>query len=217
MSLDSLLAPIDNYCERLDVGLLAEPLNAVTNAAFLVAAWLLFKRYRAQGAKDREAFWLILEVAVVGIGSLLFHTFANHLTMLADVIPIAVFVLTYIWVAFRRLLLWGRGRALAAMLVFMCVAPMMNDVPKEWALNGSVSYLPCFGVLVILSAQMRGHSQQKMLLGAVGVFTISLSLRSVDMQVCDRFPWGTHFLWHTLNGILLYLLVSAVLAVRPTR
>jgi hypothetical protein len=31
---------VDIYCERLGPGLWAEPLNAVTNVAFFVAAWL---------------------------------------------------------------------------------------------------------------------------------------------------------------------------------
>ena len=35
------MAVLDLYCERLGPGLLAEPLNAVTNGAFLVAAWRL--------------------------------------------------------------------------------------------------------------------------------------------------------------------------------
>ena len=32
------MAPLDGYCERLGPGLWAEPLNFLSNAAFLVAA-----------------------------------------------------------------------------------------------------------------------------------------------------------------------------------
>jgi hypothetical protein len=218
MSVGDLLAPIDNYCERLDASLFAEPLNAVTNGAFLLAAWLLYRSYRASGRKDGEALSLIALVAVVGLGSLSFHTFANHLTMLADVIPIGVFVLTYIWVGFRRLLGWGCRRTLAAMLVFLCVAPMMGAVPPALAMNGSIAYMPCLGVLLFLAARlkMRGHAQAKRLLAASGIFVLSLGLRSVDMQWCDSLPMGTHFLWHSLNGVLLYLLVASVMRNEPS-
>ena len=35
-----LMRSIDNYCERLDPGFWAEPLNAVTNAAFVIGAMI---------------------------------------------------------------------------------------------------------------------------------------------------------------------------------
>ena len=33
---------VDHYCERTDPGIWAEPLNALTNLAFIIAAWLLW-------------------------------------------------------------------------------------------------------------------------------------------------------------------------------
>lgn len=66
--------------------------------------------------------------------------------------------------------------------------------------------MPCLVVLMILAAQA-GLWQ---LWVATGVFVVSLGLRSVDMELCDAFPMGTHFMWHSLNGVFLYLLVRAV-------
>jgi hypothetical protein len=43
---------------------------------------------------------------------------------------------------------------------------------------------------------------------------VSLVFRSIDMAVCDAMPLGTHFLWHSLNGLALYLLLRAA-AARP--
>ena len=40
-------------------------------------------------------------------------------------------------------------------------------------------------------------------------FTVSLVFRTVDNQVCGGFPLGTHFVWHLLNGVLLFLLGHA--------
>src|SRR3978361_958141 len=57
-------------------------------------------------------------VLVVGLGSFLFHTLAVRWAMLADVIPIAVFINAYFFLAMRRFLgLWGAG-ALAATIAF---------------------------------------------------------------------------------------------------
>jgi len=56
------------------------------------------------------------------------------------------------------------------------------------------------------------HPEQRpWLLIAAGVFTLSLCLRTVDAAACERFPLGTHFLWHLLNGAVLYLAVRSLL------
>ena len=36
-------------------------------------------------------------------------------------------------------------------------------------------------------------------------FALSLALRTLDRDVCDYVPVGTHFLWHLLTGLVLYL------------
>jgi hypothetical protein len=51
---------------------------------------------------------------------------------------------------------------------------------------------------------------------AGAVFALSLSLRTLDRDVCDYVPAGTHFLWHLLNGLVLYLVArTLVLRERP--
>jgi hypothetical protein len=39
----------------------------------------------------------------------------------------------------------------------------------------------------------------------LGIFSLSLVARSVDAAICPVFPLGTHFAWHLLNGLVLYL------------
>ena len=86
------------YCERGDPGFWAEPVNALTNAAFPIAAGLAARRARGDGA----VLALAAVTVVVGIGSFLFHTLANRWSMLADVIPIAVFIYGYFALAMAR-------------------------------------------------------------------------------------------------------------------
>src|SRR3954464_12359934 len=97
--------PVDLYCERLDAGFGAEPLNAVSNAAFVIAAGAAFLRWRRAGASDVPALLLIVVVAGVGTGSFLFHTLANRWSELADVLPIAVFIYGYFFLA-RLMAAW---------------------------------------------------------------------------------------------------------------
>ena len=36
-----------------------------------------------------------------------------------------------------------------------------------------------------------------------GILCVSLVARSLDDQLCETLPFGTHFLWHTLNAVML--------------
>jgi hypothetical protein len=57
-------------------------------------------------------------------------------------------------------------------------------------------------------------------LSAAAVFTISITLRSLDMALCEHMVLagrkiGTHFSWHILNALTLFLLLRASLCVSP--
>src|SRR3546814_2691097 len=96
---------IDLYCERVGPGLWAEPLNLVTNLAFILAGVLLvvaLRRAEPAVRRDPAIIGLAVLVLVVGIGSGLFHSFATRWAALAAVIPIALFILFYLYLALRR-------------------------------------------------------------------------------------------------------------------
>src|SRR3972149_2257051 len=94
--------PIDLYCERLGPSFWAEPVNALTNVAFFVAAWAAFRLWQREGNGDHAILALILVVAAVGLGSLAFHTRATRGAMLLDGVPIRGFLYRYNFLALRR-------------------------------------------------------------------------------------------------------------------
>ena len=104
---------IDLYCERVGPGLWNEPLNAVTNLAFIAAGLLLVIALRQVDPavrRDPAILGLVALLFLIGLGSGLFHTFALFWAMLADVFPIALFILLYMYLALKRLIglpLWG--------------------------------------------------------------------------------------------------------------
>ncbi|QFU16764.1 ceramidase domain-containing protein [Microvirga thermotolerans] len=211
--------PVDNYCERTGPGFWAEPLNALTNAAFLAAAVYAFVRWRRAGGKDGPVLWLIAVTAGVGIGSFLFHTFARRWAALADVLPIALFIYSYFLVAMRRFLRLGPAAAGTATLLFvafnMSFEPLWHGAFPGVTLNGSVGYLPAAGALVAvggLCLKARERPAGRSLLATGAVFALSLAFRSIDGAVCPSLPAGTHFLWHGLNAVVLALLMDAAIA-----
>lgn len=203
--------PVDLYCERLHPGLWAEPLNALTNAAFLVAAWMLWRRLRgASGVADLRV--LAVLIALVGLGSLVFHTVATVGTSQLDIAFIVLFMLMYVHRWLVRVggappsLAWlGVG---AFMLLDVALRRALADLP----LNGSQLYAAAFCVLAGMGwyGAHRRVPGNALLLAAFAVFLVSVSLRSVDLAWCPLWPSGTHFLWHLCNAVVLYLCVMAL-------
>ena len=215
---ESWFAPIDSYCERLAPGFWAEPLNALTNGAFIVAALYSLALWRRTGGRDWPALWLIAVTFIVGIGSFLFHAFANRWSLLADVLPIAVFIYNYFLFAMRRYLRLG---LVASALVTVLFVAFNLFFDRLWfavlpgvTLNGSVGYIPAaLAMLIVGSLCLHiGVSEPgRALLSAGGVFALSLTFRAVDHSVCSALPVGTHFLWHVLNALVLGILIRAAI------
>jgi Ceramidase len=222
-------APVDAYCERVDAGFWSEPVNALTNGAFIIAAGLAYLRWRRAGAADRPALYLVLFVAAVGIGSFLFHTFANRWSRLADVLPIALFIYSYFFLTMRRYVGLSLPAAAAATLGF---AALSFGFERAWVLvfgrrglelmNFSVGYFPAALALLGVGAALIAFGGRvaariaagKALLLAAGVFIVSLVFRTVDQAICAAWPLGTHFAWHGLNAVVLFILVAAAIRFR---
>jgi hypothetical protein len=210
-------APIDHYCERTDPSFWSEPLNAASNAAFIVAALLAFGLWRRAGSRDGAALFLIVVTTAVGIGSFLFHTLANRWSLLADVLPIAVFIYSYFLISMRRYVGLNAAAAAAATLAFFAF-----NVGFEWVwervsggltLNGSVGYLPAASALMGVGAVVRRRAPltSRALLLAAAVFLVSLTFRTFDKAVCGSLPIGLHYFWHGLNAVVLFILMRAAI------
>lgn len=197
-------ASVDGYCERLDPGFWAEPVNAVTNAAFLIAALVMAVRLR--GAHLPIANLLVAILAIIGVGSFLFHTFAQGWAGLADTLPIVVFILVYLFAATRDFLGFGNKGGWAAVALFIPYAaatvPLFAMIP---GLGSSAGYAP---VPVLIAAyavvlRRRAPATARGLGIGAGLLVLSLTARTLDEPLCTALPLGTHFLWHILNAVML--------------
>jgi Ceramidase len=222
-------APIDAYCERVDASFWSEPVNALSNAAFIVAAGLAWLRWRRAGANDVAGLYLVALVAIVGLGSFLFHSFANRWSRLADVLPIAVFIYSYFFIAMRRFLGFRSMGAAALTLAFMAFS---FGFERIWVMtfgqrgleltNYSVGYFPAALALIAVGAILLAstgdygprRASGRALLLAAGIFIMSLVFRTADQAVCAAWPLGTHFVWHMLNAVVLFVLVGAAIRFR---
>lgn len=210
-------APVMDYCERQSPAFWAEPANALSNFAFVVAAASAFILWRRRDGADYSALALIIVTASVGVGSFIFHTVATRGAMLLDVIPIAIFIYGYFLLALRRYFRLPMAPATAITFAFAAFSSFAGTIE---ALNGSVGYLPALAALAIFAALLwsRGQRETARALGAAAaLFAISLFFRTIDRVVCPVFAFGAHFVWHLLNACVLWMLLRAAILAGPRR
>lgn len=207
-----LLAPLDLYCERSNPGLWAEPLNALSNVAFLIAAALLWRQAHPGGSGQGQRSFATL-VALIGFCSGLFHFFGTVWGVILDVGSITLFILAFIHQYLRRLARWHPWQAALGVVGFIC-ADRLLDAIGSFGLNGSETYL-LPGALLICFALWSRHlvpTATPWLTRAACIFPLSLALRTLDNALCTSWPIGTHFAWHLLNACVLYVCVRGLFA-----
>ena len=210
------LDAVDGYCERLMPGYWAEPVNAVTNIAFVAAAALVWRR--TAGVPLARAMALLL--AAIGVGSYLFHTHANRVTGLMDVIPILLFILLYIFAASRDFLgmtPWQAGIATAAFLPYAAATvPLWSMIP---GLGSSAGYAPVPVLILAYASLLRRRAPRtaRGLAAGAGLLGLSLLFRTLDGPLCAVWPLGTHFLWHLLNAVMLGWMINVYVRHRAGR
>jgi hypothetical protein len=231
-------ATIFDYCERgSDPTFWAEPLNAATNAGFIVAALAALWMIARQPPHERSIWpvFFVLNLVAIGVGSFLFHTVPNTDTVKADTGPIGVFMLSYLIFAVRKLAGASWFLTIAAMAAFIgmmviafnvqCwdgrIGFLLENVPagaRARCLNGSLGYAPALVAMAVMGVwlRLRRHPAASLIFSATLVFLISLTFRSLDKTLCGDlivmgYRLGTHFIWHLLNALTLFLLLAAAI------
>jgi hypothetical protein len=199
-----------HYCEQLSTQGAFEPLNAVTNLAFLLAAAWGWRALRAVPRRlPAGPRTLPLLAAAIALGSFAWHATGARWAELADVLPIAGFVLVFLASALRGVVGVGAAVSLGACcaLLAACVAAAIVAGDN---LNGSAAYLPVLAGLCGLGLACRNRDRaaaRGFALAAV-LFTVSLAFRTMDLGTCALTGVGTHWLWHLLNALLLARLMT---------
>jgi peptidoglycan/LPS O-acetylase OafA/YrhL len=199
---------IDIYCERMGPEFWAEPVNALINLAFLIAAAIMALRLRKQ--RLPRAWGLVGLLTAIGIGSFLFHSHATGWAALADVIPIALFILVYVFIAHRDYFgqpLWAAWLAVFAFLPYTALAGAGFGALPFFEI--SAGYWPVVLALLLYAGALRrrGDLARGFVIGAA-ILSLSLVARSLDLPLCGAAPFGTHFLWHILNAIMLGYMIE---------
>jgi len=199
------LKPIDIYCERQSDLFWAEPINAITNLSFIIAAYFIFTRSRSQ-----YSFLLSGLLVMIGFGSFLFHTFANRLTGLIDIAAIAIYMLTFAFLIptqwQKRSILIRLASILFLVFTIFVTSVLIRELKPTMSWLPSGFYLGAWFTLIIYTFVTKYYQSPAAiyLTAATVIFIISLISRQLDGPLCEQIG-GTHWLWHILNGLTLYL------------
>lgn len=211
------LTAVNIYCERTDASFWSEPINALTNLAFFIAAGLLWSRTQGHGAVRL----LAILIGLIGLGSFLFHTFGNRLTGLLDVFFIAVFIMAFAYLLPRVSWQHTRLRALGVMLLAISFIAGATALISNW--RAALDWLPpgmylgAWLVLLMYAALTRrlessatvGDSASRFLWFAASLFAVSMTARQLDMPLCLS-TGGLHWLWHLFNAGVLWACARAI-------
>jgi hypothetical protein len=202
------------YCERLGPGPLAEPLNAVSNLAFIIAAVLAARRMREFANLSPEIRLLPWSLGVVAVGSTLYHTYRSPVTYILDVVPLTAFIAGSIFLVLRRVL-GATSKALGVGAVFVLLQLLILIFVPMHFLNGSAPYLVAvlFIPLIMAWIARRYGSLAWQVIPVAVLFALAFVFRTIDGIVCPWLPVGTHFLWHITAAAAAYYVIRLVVSI----
>ena len=210
MSSINLNTSIDIYCERVSSDLFAEPINFLSNIAFIIAFYILIRRLKDASFGDKAlkncSTILTYIILFIGLGSFLFHAFGNLWSAFADTFPIMIFILFYLYIAVRFYLKQNNFVAATALIIFLSLNVFLGYAGIEEI----SSYLTALFAMLLISviSLMRDEIEiSRGLFTTSIIFMISLTFRQLDNFACSYMSLGTLWIWHILNAILLYSLV----------
>lgn len=219
MEQQTVLTYLDGYCERAGhPEFWAEPLNALTNICFIIAAWAALRALKRQPNHNFRATpdsWLLIAALFsIGVGSFLFHTIPNGHTVLMDVLPITLFINIYLIAALRRFLRLGWVWVAVLWAAYTAIGVVAQVQLPPDTLNGTIMYIPTYATLILLTAAIArvDKAAGRGFAGVLLLWTASLTFRTLDLDICEHFPVGTHFLWHAFNAVVLYRLLRLLMA-----
>jgi hypothetical protein len=202
-------------CERLSAALSAEPLNVASNLVILLAAALLARRaraFRATAFVPVSVQALIALIAVVAVASTLYHIAPTRWSLSLDVQAIHVFVLWFTACFARWVLGLPWGASLLAMPLSLGFAWLVNTTAPDFGMYLN-RFLPAgLGLpLMALLLWLLRRNAWRAFAGAALTFNVALICHRADAVLCNLLPIGTHFAWHALSGITLFLIAREVL------
>ncbi len=198
------------YCELPIWGNVFEPLNTISNLAFIVGAYYIWRLTRdvGEGKHHRQVLILAGILAAVGVGSGLWHFFREPWSLALDVIPIQLFLLTFLWFLLQQMIV-PRWQRLLVMMVFVLTSVFGPVVIQVGAGYGAAL---AFALVVSFFLYKTNPVQARYFFVTLCIFAFSLTMRQLDLAYCEiTGGHGLHIFWHIINAYVLYRFAKTLL------
>lgn len=196
---------LPDKCEQ-SWGIISEPVDTISNIAFFISAYFIYKLFKDNKIKDSKLWWLFTLVILIGAGSTLYHGFRSPINLIADQVPIYIFVLYSVYLLVSKVtkstfLRFGIPLILVLLqLIFLSGVPIfISNIPTRHVLN--VLFVACLSFWIY---QKLG----KVTLNIIPIlllYSLGIASRYFDLIVCPINSFGTHFFWHFCVAVVTYL------------
>ena len=199
------------YCERTADDFFSEPLNSITNLAFVVIAFFILRKY----SKAQYSYIFSGLIFFIGVGSFALHTFPSRFTALVDVAFILFFILFFLFVLSHKVI----NLPIIHSITMSLIAPILyfyigGKFKEEFPNIGDSSFyiiILMHMILICLYLYYKNINSIKYIIISSSIFALSIFFRVIDQILCEINIHGTHFLWHLLNSLVLYYLVKFII------
>lgn len=207
------------YAETVPGRFPVEPWSTYTNLIFLFITVYWFIRVRRSPARHRTIAAGLPVLAIGWLGGTVYHATRSHDLWLAmDWVPIMILALATVFWLWRGV----TGRALFAvlamaisMLLTMSVHLLPGLQPGHHIGIGYTMIAMSILVPSVAHCAMRWHAGWWRIAFALLAFAAAIAARQLDSTLGARYlPMGSHFLWHILGGISVFLVISYVFGAR---
>ena len=198
------------YAETDPGRFIVEPWNAASSLLILIPAIYWLWRIRSNYSGYKFLVFAIPLVIAGGLGSALFHGFrVSVIFLVMDVLPSALLTLSisiYLWInIFRR---WWYVLFViipVSALRFASFRYLEGSLAINFSylITGIMAGLP----LVIILYRTDFYKVTYAALG-IGFFLLALLARTLDSQLNEFLPMGSHFLWHTFSAAGAYFVLG---------
>lgn len=205
MSLVEIFVTFPQYCEQVAGFWLTQPLNVITNLAYIIGGVYLYRYVKVNNLNRNLGIILSGLMIALGVGSTAWHSHKSIPTIMMDEVPIYLFILLSIFILTKSLTKSFLNTLGAMGLVAIIYHVIFTYIPGAGVYSGSLKYAFALFVFVALSMLVvKKYGQEYNFSTPLCIFAIAIALRSVDLYICQYFPLGTHFLWHILVAAAMY-------------
>jgi len=191
----------------------AEPVNAISSFVPAILGILALVYLIRGGNRNPVAYTLAVLTLLTGLGSVAWHSMRTPTTLLIDWLPGAIYflILVFFWAKYAagRYLSIGLLVALAILVFFI---PFV--VINQYRLI-IIAALAIVALALVFGTWQRQREAFAWAAAMVGSAIIAVAMRTLDLNMCDVIPVGTHFFWHIFLGVAAYAGVRMIVRLGP--